>query len=48
MSTIPQLPTLKARLQQLNLQKARYGISADPHILTEAQDLETIIRAALS
>lgn len=43
MSTIPQLPTLKARLQQLNLKKAQYGISADPHIQMEAQDIETLI-----
>lgn len=43
MSTIPQLATLKQRLQQLNLQKARYGISADPHIEMEASDLGTVI-----
>ena len=43
MSTIPQLNTLKTRLQQLNLQKARYGISADPHISMEADDLATVV-----
>ena len=43
MSTIPQLSSLKGRLQQLNLQKARYGISADPHINIEADDLATVI-----
>lgn len=43
MSTIPQLDQLKKRLQQLSLQKAQYGISADPHISMEASDLDTII-----
>lgn len=43
MSTIPQFATLKKRLNELNLQKARYGISADPHITMEADDLQTII-----
>lgn len=43
MSTIPQLDQLKRRLHDLSIQKARYGISVDPHISIEAQDLETII-----
>lgn len=43
MSTIPQLDQLKKRLQELNLQKARYGISADPSISIEAGDLETLV-----
>lgn len=43
MSTIPQLSQLKQRLNELNLQKARYGISADPHISMEASDLDTVI-----
>jgi len=43
MGTIPQLRSLKERLGQLELQKARYGISADPHIITEADDLKTAI-----
>lgn len=43
MSTIPQFDGLRKRLNELNLQKARYGISADPHISIETQDLETIV-----
>jgi hypothetical protein len=43
MPTIPQLSALKKRLQELNMQKARYGISADPHINIEASDLETVV-----
>lgn len=43
MTTIPQLPQLKRRLQELNMQKARYGISGDPHISMEADDLSTVI-----
>lgn len=43
MSAIPQLDQIKKRLHELNMQKARYGISADPSILTEASDLETIV-----
>ena len=43
MSTIPQLASLRQRLVQLNLQKARYGINAEPHIMTESSDLETLI-----
>lgn len=43
MSTIPQLAALKQRLNELSLQKSRYGISADPHITIEAQDLETVV-----
>jgi hypothetical protein len=44
MPTIPNLPALKQRLNQLNLQKAQYGISADPHITIEAQNLETVVQ----
>jgi hypothetical protein len=43
MSTIPQLAALKQRKQQLDLQQARYGISADPSITIEASNLETVI-----
>ena len=43
MSTIPQLDSLKKRLQQLNLQKARGGYSTDPHISMEADDLATVV-----
>lgn len=43
MSTIAQLAELKRRLNELNLQKARYGISADPHISMEARDLDSVI-----
>jgi hypothetical protein len=42
-STIPQFDSLRQRLNRLNLQKAQYGISADPHISMEAQDLETLL-----
>lgn len=44
MSTIPQLAQLKKRLQELNLQKARFGYSADPHISIEADDLATVVQ----
>lgn len=44
MATIPSLPALKQRLNALLQQKAQYGISADPHITTEAQDLETVVQ----
>ena len=43
MSTIPQLDSLKKRLQQLNLQKARGGYNTDPHVNMEADDLATIV-----
>lgn len=43
MSTIPQLSSLQKRLNELSLQKARYGISADPSIITEAQELDQVI-----
>ena len=43
MSTIEQLPALKRRKNELALQKAKYGISADPRIVIELQDLETVI-----
>lgn len=43
MSTIPQLLALRKRLNELNLQKARYGISADPHISIEVEDLSTLV-----
>jgi|SRR5690242_15975096 len=43
MSTIAQLKGLKDRRQQRALQKAQYGISADPSILMELDQLETII-----
>lgn len=42
-TTIEQLPALKQRKNQLALQSARYGISAEPHITIELRDLETII-----
>ncbi len=44
MSTIPQLASLKKRLQELNMQKARYGISVDPSISIEADDLATAVQ----
>ena len=43
MSTIASLPALKQRLNHLALQKAQYGIGADPHISIEAQNLETVV-----
>lgn len=43
MTTIPQLPELKKRLYQLEIQKSRYGIAADPHITMEADDLKTVV-----
>ncbi len=43
MSTIEQLPALKKRRQERALQQARYGISSDPSILTELQDLDVLI-----
>lgn len=42
-TTIEQLPALKKRRNGLALQGAQYGISADPRITIELQDLETII-----
>lgn len=42
-STIPQFDQIRQRLGQLNIQKARYGISADPHIDMEISDLQTVI-----
>ena len=43
MSTIPQLDSLKKRLQQLNLQKARGGYSVEPSVTMEADDLATVV-----
>ena len=43
MSTIPQFAALQRRLNDLNLKKAQYGISADPSINTEAEDLDRVI-----
>jgi len=42
-TTIANLPSLKARLSVLKNQAARYGISADPHITIEIRDLDEVI-----
>lgn len=43
MSTIPQYDALQKRLRALNNQSAKYGISADPSISIEIEDLTQII-----
>lgn len=44
MSTIPQYDALQKRVNALRLQKARYGISSDPHIDIELRDSETLLQ----
>jgi hypothetical protein len=36
----------KRRLHQLQLQQAKYGMSADPYIVTQIEDLQKAIRSA--
>lgn len=43
MSTIPQLSELRRRLNNLQIKKASYGISADPHIEIEIEDLSAVV-----
>ncbi len=43
MSTIPQYQVVKARLHQLEMQSSKYGISADPHISMEKEQLQSVI-----
>lgn len=43
MSTIPTLADLKRRRNDLEMKKARYGISAPPEYMIEAEDLANVI-----
>lgn len=45
-STIPQLAEWKRRLHELEMGKARYGYSVDPHVSMEATDLANVIQQA--
>lgn len=43
MATIPQTADLQARLHQLQMQRAKYGISADPHIPIEIERIDNVL-----
>jgi hypothetical protein len=43
MSTIPQYQETKARLHQLELKSAHFGISADPSVSIEKEQLQSVI-----
>ncbi len=43
MNTIPQLPDLKKRRDQRAIQHAKFGNMSDPSIITEGEELDTVI-----